>query len=109
MTTNVVAHQIARTSQQLDERISERSGVQTPQNSNIFLDGVPPHAPHFGTLATARTEVVSKLISAVITMPDGVLMTIDIMRPSLLPEAETVVFLFYLLFVQNAKVQKIWK
>lgn len=93
MATDVVAYQIAWTPQQLDERISERAGVQSPQNSYVILDGVPPHTSHLGTLTAARTEIVGKPGAAVMAALDGVLMTIDIMRYGLLPAAEAVVIL----------------
>lgn len=105
MTTDVVSHQIARTPQQLDECIGERTGVQSPEDGDIFFDGLPPHTSHFSTLATARTEVVGKLGTAVMTMLDDVLMTIDIMRFGLLPAAEAVVIRYYLILISFDKSQ----
>ena len=52
------------------------------------------HAPHPGTLAAARTEVVGKLGAAVTAMLHAVLVAIDIVRHLLLPAAEAAVVLF---------------
>ena len=79
--------------------------VQSPEDGDIFFDGLPPHTSHFSTLATARTEVVGKLGTAVMTMLDDVLMTIDIMRFGLLPAAEAVVILYYLILISFDKSQ----
>ena len=93
MAADVVAHQIARTPQQLDERICERTGVQSPEEGDVLSDGVPTHTSHFGTLTTARTEIITELHTAVMTMLDDVLVTVDIMRFCLLPAADAMVIL----------------
>ena len=94
MAADIVAHQIARTPQQLYERIGERTGVEPPEQCDVIADGAPPHPTHLGTLAAARTEIVGKLRAAVMAMPHFTLMPIDIARLSLLPAAETVVILY---------------
>ena len=91
---DVVAHEIARTCQQLKERIDKGAGVHAPKECYIFFDGAPAHTSHLSTLSTARTVVVGKLGSAVMTMLYGVRMAVDIVRLCLLPLTETVVFLY---------------
>ena len=108
MAADVVAHQIARTPQQLDERICERTGVQSPEEGDVLSDGVPTHTSHFGTLTTARTEIITKLRAAVMAMLHGVLMAIDIMRFRLLPVAEAVVIHYYLTLTSFDRLQFFW-
>ena len=108
MAADVVAHQIARTSQQLDESIGERAGVEPPQDGYVLPDRVPPHTSHFGTLTTARTEIITKLRAAVMAMLDGVLMAIDIMRFGLLPASEAVVIRYYLTLISFDRSQFFW-
>ena len=101
MAADVVAHQIARAQHQLDKRIGERAGVESPKERYVILDGLPPHASQLSLLAAARTEVVGKLSAAVVTMLRAALMAIDIMPRFLLPTGETVVILYELLFVHK--------
>ena len=89
MAADVLAHEIARTSQQLNKRIGQRAGVQPPKNGYVLPNGVPAHTSHLGTLTAARTEVVGKLSAAVMTMLHAVLVAIDIVLPRLLQTAET--------------------
>ena len=97
MAADVVAHQIARTPQQLDERIGERAGVQSPEDGDVIFDGVPPHTSHLCSLTTDGTEIPVKLVAAVVAMLHWTFMPVDIVRQSLLPVAETAVALSYLL------------
>ena len=94
MAADIVAHQIARTPQQLHKRTGKRTGVEAPKQRDVIADGAPTHPTHLGTLAAARTEVVGKLRAAVMAMPHLALMPVDIVRLSLLPAAETVVILY---------------
>ena len=91
---DVVAHEIARTCQQLKERVGKGTGVHAPKQRYVILDGAPSHTSHLGTLTAAWTIVVGKLGAAVMTMLYGVRMAIDMVRLCLLPLAETVVFLY---------------
>ena len=84
------------------------------QQGDVFPYRLPPHSPHLGTLAAARTEVVGKLGAAVTAMLHTALVAVGIVQLRLLPAAETAVELFQLFFVHNnyatelgAKVQKI--
>ena len=60
MATDVVAHQIARTPQQLNERIGERAGVQSPEDGDVVLDDVlmTIDIMRFGLLPAAETVVI---------------------------------------------------
>ena len=93
MTADVFAHHIAGTPKQLNERIGKRTGVKPPEYGYVISDRVPSHAPHLGTLTTARTEIITELRTTVMTMLDDVLVTVDIMRSCLLPAADAMVIL----------------
>ena len=88
-TTYVVAHKIARTPQQLQQRVAQRPRVHTPQNSYVIFDGFPAYAPHFGTLTADWAEVAAEIAVAVVAMLHLALMPVGIVRNGLLPVAET--------------------
>ena len=94
MAADVVAHQIARTPQQLDERICERTGVQSPEEGDVLSDGVPTHTSHFGTLTTDGTEVATEIAVAVVAMLHLALVPVSKVRNAFLPLAEALVIFF---------------
>lgn len=98
MAADIVAHQIARPPQQLEERIGQRAGVQSQDDGEVLADGLPPHTSHLGTLPTDWTEVADKLIAAVVTLLHLSLIPVGIVRHSLLPVTETEVVFLELLF-----------